>query len=128
MSTCSRHGTAGPTTRSCRCSTTARSTWASTTLREPLEWQNSALLKGDATDAVATLEEEDGDDLAILGSGALIRSLLKRDLIDEFVLLIHPLVLGSGTRLFPEQGTLAKLRLVDSVPTTTGVIVATYGR
>lgn len=97
-------------------------------MREPLEWQNSALLKGDATDAVATLEEEDGDDLAILGSGALIRSLLKRDLIDEFVLLIHPLVLGSGTRLFPEQGTLAKLRLVDSVPTTTGVIVATYGR
>ncbi|HYN16766.1 MAG TPA: dihydrofolate reductase family protein, partial [Actinomycetes bacterium] len=98
---------------------------ASTTLREPLPWRNSELLAGDAADAVAALKERPGDDLTVLGSGELVRSLMRRDLIDEYVLLIHPLVLGSGRRMFPE-GVQAALRLADSVTTTTGVLIATY--
>jgi dihydrofolate reductase len=99
---------------------------ASTTLREPLGWRNSTLLKGDAAEAVARLKEEPGEDLTVLGSGELVQSLRRRDLVDRYVLLIHPLVLGSGRRMFPDGGPAATLRLVDSVPTTTGVIIATY--
>ena len=62
----------------------------------------------------------------MLGSGELVRSLMRRDLIDEYVLLIHPLVLGSGRRLFPDGGPAAALRLADVKPTTTGVLIATY--
>ena len=98
---------------------------ASTTLEEPLPWQNSKLLKGDAVDAVAKLKEEPGKDLGILGSGELVRSLIPRGLIDEYLLLIHPLVLGSGHRLFPD-GSVAPLELVESVTTTTGIVIATY--
>ena len=100
---------------------------ASTTLKEPLPWQNSRLLEGDAVSAVAKLKEEPGEDLGILGSGELVRSLIRRDLIDEYVLLIHPLVLGSGQRLFPE-GPVARLELAETVTTTTGVVIATYRR
>jgi dihydrofolate reductase len=98
---------------------------ASTTLAEPLPWQNSTLLPGDAAQAVAGLRQQPGQDLVILGSGAFIHSLLPHGLIDEFVLLIHPLVLGSGLRLFPDGAAVA-LRLTDSVTTTTGVVIATY--
>jgi dihydrofolate reductase len=98
---------------------------ASATLAEPLPWRNSTLLAGDAAGAVAALKQQPGQDLVILGSGGLVRSLMPRGLIDEYVLLIHPLVLGSGQRLFPE-GASAALRLADSVTTTTGVIIATY--
>ncbi len=98
---------------------------ASTTLAEPLPWQNSTPLQGDAAQAVARLRQQPGKDLVILGSGALIHSLLPHHLIDEFVLLIHPLVLGSGRRLFPDGAAVA-LRLADSVTTTTGVVIATY--
>jgi dihydrofolate reductase len=99
---------------------------ASTTLAEPLPWRNSELLKGDAADAVAELKRQPGRDLTVLGSGELIQALRRRDLIDEYLLLIHPLVLGSGRRLFPDGGPAASLRLVDTKPTTTGVIIATY--
>jgi dihydrofolate reductase len=98
---------------------------ASTTLSEPLPWKNSTLLEGDAADAVAALKQS-GPDLGILGSGELIQSLRRRNLIDEYVLLIHPLVLGRGRRLFPDGASPAELRLVSSVTTTTGVIIATY--
>lgn len=98
---------------------------ASSTLAEPLPWINSTLLHGDAVQAVARLRQQPGRDLVILGSGALIHSLLPHNLIDEFVLLIHPLVLGSGLSLFPVGATLA-LRLSGSVTTTTGVVIATY--
>jgi dihydrofolate reductase len=97
---------------------------ASRTLSEPLPWSNSTLLDGDAADAVAELKRQ-GEDLLVLGSGELVQSLRRRNLVDEYVLLIHPLVLGSGRRLFPD-GPAAELRLVKSVPTTTGVIIATY--
>jgi dihydrofolate reductase len=99
---------------------------ASTTLTEPLPWQNSTLLKGDAADAVARLKEEHDKTLVIFGSGALIQSLMRRDLIDEYVLQIHPLVLGKGRRLFPDGSPLTKLSLIDSVTASTGVIIATY--
>jgi dihydrofolate reductase len=99
---------------------------ASRTRNEPLPWKNSTLLAGDAAVTVAALKKQPGRDLAILGSGELVRSLLRHNLIDELVLIIHPLVLGSGRRMFADDGPLAKFRLVKSVPTTTGVIIASY--
>jgi dihydrofolate reductase len=99
---------------------------ASTTLREPLPWSNSTLLKGDAAEAVARLKDQPGKDIGILGSGQLVQSLMPRKLIDEYVLMIHPLVLGSGRRLFSDGGPFAALKLVDTKTTTTGVVIATY--
>lgn len=99
---------------------------ASTTLAEPLSWQNSVLLRGDVAAAVADLKRD--TDLTVLGSGELIRTLMERDLVDEFVLTIHPLVLGTGRRLFGDDGPPATLELVDATPTTTGVVIATYQR
>jgi len=99
---------------------------ASTTLEEPLSWSNSTLLSGDAAEAVAKLKQEPGKDLLILGSGELIQSLMRRTLVDEYVLLIHPLVLGSGRRLFPDGGAFAALRLVATSTTNNGVVIATY--
>jgi dihydrofolate reductase len=99
---------------------------ASTTLREPLPWRNSTLLPGDAADTVAGLKERSGEDFTVLGSGELVRSLMRNDLVDEYLLLIHPLVLGSGRRLFADSGPSSALRLVDTVTTTTGVVIATY--
>ncbi len=99
---------------------------ASTTLREPLPWANSTLLQGDVAEAVTRLKEEPGEDLGVLGSGELVRSLMRHGLVDEFVLTIHPLVLGSGRRLFADDGPLAALRLVESETTTTGVVIAVY--
>ncbi len=99
---------------------------ASTTLKEPLSWINSTLLKGDAAEAVATLKAQPDKVLVVFGSGELVRSLMRRNLVDEYLLLIHPLVLGSGRRLFTEGGAFAALRLVDSMATSTGVVIATY--
>lgn len=100
---------------------------ASTTMTEPLPWKNSTLLSGDAVTAVGQLKLQPGKDLAVLGSGELVRSLMGHNLIDEFTLLIHPLVLGSGRRLFPDNGeSVGELRLTNSVTTTTGVLIATY--
>jgi len=98
---------------------------ASTTLKEPLPWQNSVLLKDDAAEAVAGLKKQPGKQLVILGSGQLVQSLMRANLIDEFVVQIHPLILGSGRRLFPD-GAAETLRLVDSRTTSTGVVIATY--
>jgi dihydrofolate reductase len=99
---------------------------ASTTLEEPLAWNNSTLLEGDAAQAVAGLKEKLDNDLVILGSGELVQSLMRHNLIDRYVLLIHPLVLGSGRRLFPDGGPSVPLQLVDTKTTTTGVVIATY--
>ena len=76
-------------------------------------------------EAVAELKKQD-DDLVVLGSGELVQSLMRANLVDEYVLLIHPLVLGSGRRLFTDGGSPADLHLVDSKTTTTGVMIATY--
>jgi dihydrofolate reductase len=99
---------------------------ASRSLAEPLPWANSTLLQGDVADAVTRLKERPGKDIVILGSGELIRSLMARDLIDRFLLMIHPLVLGQGRRLFDEAARHAALRLTDCVNTTKGVVIATY--
>lgn len=98
---------------------------ASTTLQEPLPWMNSTLLTGDVAQEVSSLKSQLDKDLVILGSGELIRSLAKHNLIDQFILLIHPLVLGTGQQLFGD-GIFASLQLVDSKTTSKGVIVATY--
>ncbi len=99
---------------------------ASTTLKEPLPWSNSTLLKGDAAQAVSQLKQQPGKDLLIMGSGELIQSLMRANLIDDYVLLIHPLVLGAGRRLFPDGGATATLRLVATSTTDKGVVIATY--
>jgi dihydrofolate reductase len=97
----------------------------SRTLDEPLPWQNSTLLRGDAVETVAELKDSGEKDAVILGSGALLRALIPAGLIDSYTLLIHPLVLGQGQRLFDVDAP-AELRLTNSVTTTTGVIIATY--
>jgi dihydrofolate reductase len=99
---------------------------ASTTLGEPLEWQNSTLLQGDIAGEVAALKEEDGKDLQVIGSTKLVQTLFEHDLVDELSLMIDPLVLGGGKRIFPDDGVGRPLRLVNSEVTTTGAILATY--
>jgi len=105
----------------------ARKYVATTTIPsdDALPWENSTVIGGDVPSAVAALKEQDGQDIGILGSGVLVRSLLERGLIDSLVLLIHPLVLGRGIRLFREDGPAYGLRLESCVPTTTGVMIAT---
>lgn len=104
----------------------------SSTLVEPLPWVNSTVVPGggDGDDgavaaAVAALRDATDGDIAVLGSGRLVRTLAAAGLVDRYVLLIHPLVLGTGLRLF-DGAESAKLRLVGSVATGTGVIIATY--
>jgi dihydrofolate reductase len=99
---------------------------ASTTLREPLEWQNSMLLRGDLAEAVIALRQQDGGDVHVIGSAQLVQALVAHGLVDEFRLMIDPLVLGGGKRIFPDDGAHRPLRLVDSDVTTTGAILATY--
>jgi dihydrofolate reductase len=96
----------------------------SRTLTEPLGWRNSTLVS--TMDSLAKLKSRLGKDIVVLGSGELVRSLLTRGLVDEMILLIHPILLGSGRRLFPDGGTRAELNLVGSHTTGTGVVVATY--
>ena len=98
----------------------------SRTLSEPLPWQNSILVPGEGTEAVRRLKADPGPDLVILGSGELLRSLSAARLIDRQILLIHPIVLGSGAKFFQAASPTPGLRLVDSKATPTGVIVATY--
>jgi dihydrofolate reductase len=99
---------------------------ASTTLEDPLEWEHSTVLRGDVAEAVSALKKEDGGDLHVIGSPAFVQTLIEHDLADEFRVMIDPLVVGGGKRLFRDGGTLRPLRLVESQVTTTGAIIATY--
>jgi dihydrofolate reductase len=99
---------------------------ASRTLTEPLPWQNSTLLDGDAVTTVAKLREQPGRDIVVLGSGELVRALMAANIVDELVLVIHPLVLGAGQRLFPNDGRQSPLQLVETRTTSKGVVVASY--
>ena len=99
----------------------------SSTLAEPLPWPNSTLLRGEVARAVGALKARTTGVLGIMGSGEVIVSLMAADLIDEFLLMIHPLVLGSGRRLFPAKLD-ASLRLVESVTTSAGVLIVAYER
>jgi dihydrofolate reductase len=99
---------------------------ASRTLIEPLAWQNSTVLQGDVAEVVAALKREDGEDLHVIGSSQLVQTLVEHGLVDEFRVMIDPVVIGGGKRLFRDDGVLRPLRLVDHQVTTAGVILATY--
>ena len=99
---------------------------ASTTLKEPLPWSNSTLLKGDVAKAITQLKDEPGKDFLVMGSGELVQTLMKHNLVDQYILLIHPLVLGTGRRLFKDGSAYSTLQLVESKTTPNGVVIATY--
>jgi dihydrofolate reductase len=105
----------------------ARKYVASRTL-DTVEWQNSTLLEGDAAEAVAKIKEEPGGEIHVSGSCNLIQTLLRHNLVDEFVLWIFPVVLGTGKRLFGEGTLPAGFTCVDTKVSTTGVIMATYAK
>jgi dihydrofolate reductase len=105
---------------------TVRKFVVSRTLEEPLVWNNSTLIKGDVAEEVGELKRRPGKDISIIGSGALVRSLLKDGLLDELKLMVHPLVLGGGKRLFEDDGDRKDLKLVDSKIFGTGVLYLTY--
>jgi dihydrofolate reductase len=101
---------------------------ASRTLAEPLAWQGSTVLRGDIPSEVARLRAEDGKDISVLGSGELVQTLLRHDLVDRLWLMVCPIVLGSGKRLFRADVGAARLRLIDATPTSKGAVMLTYER
>jgi dihydrofolate reductase len=94
--------------------------------RPALEWKNSVLIEGDAAEGIAALKKEDGPELQVHGSGNLIQTLLRHNLVDQYRLWVFPLVIGSGKRLFSEGTIPSGLKLVDSKVSTTGVVIGTY--
>ncbi len=98
----------------------------SETLEEPLEWNNSTLIEGNVAEEITQLKRQPGKDITVLGSGVLVRSLLRDGLLDELKLIVHPIVLGGGKRLFEEGGDQKALELVDSKTFGTGVLYLTY--
>jgi dihydrofolate reductase len=97
----------------------------STTLKSP-EWNNSVVIEGDVVEAVRRLKQEEGKDILTNGSGALVRTLIDADLLDELRLLVHPVVVGSGIRLFDDTSNPVELELADSHSFTNGVVALTY--
>ena len=99
----------------------------STALDNVDDWANSTLIKGDLATAIKQLKAGEGKDIAVAGSPGLVRSLLEQDLLDELILLIHPVIAGGGRKkLFADDASLKKLELVSAQPTSSGVIIATY--
>jgi dihydrofolate reductase len=98
----------------------------STTLGEPLAWQNSILIRGDVAGELAKLKEQPGKDITVIGSGELVQTLIRHDLVDEYRLMVHPIVFGNGKRLFREGSSPTRLRLADSKTSSTGVLILTY--
>jgi dihydrofolate reductase len=98
----------------------------SETLEEPLEWQNSTLIEENLAQEITGLKQQPGKDIAISGSITLVQSLLRDDLLDELRLMVHPLVVGSGKRLFENVGDQKALELVDTRTFGTGVLYLTY--
>ncbi len=94
--------------------------------QDKLDWKNSILLEGDVAEAVAKLKQQEGKDIIVVGSGELAQTLMQNNLIDEYSLLIHPLILGNGKRLFREVSPKQDLELIKSKTTKNGVLVATY--
>jgi dihydrofolate reductase len=98
----------------------------STTLEEPLEWQNSILINDNVAHEISRLKQQPGKDIGIVGSGTLVRSLLRDGLLDELTLMVPPIILGRGKHLFEEAGDQKALELVDSKTFATGVLYLTY--
>ena len=98
----------------------------STTLEEPLEWNNSTLVEGDVAEEVSRLKDQPGKDILVFGSGDLVNTLMQHDLIDEYRLMVFPIVVGSGKRLFDEGGDKKPLQLVGTQTFDSGAIVLTY--
>jgi dihydrofolate reductase len=98
----------------------------STTLEEPLEWNNSTLIKGNVAEKVSRLKQQPGKDILVFGSGDLVNTLMRHDLIDEYRLMVFPVVVGSGKRLFENWSDQKALELVDSKTSSTGVLYLTY--
>ena len=97
----------------------------STTLKK-VEWKNSTLIKGDLAEAIARLKQQPGKSIGVAGSPTLVRSLLNSGLLDELILMIHPVIVGKGKRLFQDGDALKRLKLVNSKTTRTGVLIVTY--
>jgi dihydrofolate reductase len=97
-----------------------------TTLEEPLEWNNSTLIEGDVAEEVSKLKRQPGKDILIFGSGNLVNTLMRHDLIDEYRLMIFPIIVGSGQRLFADGIDEMVLELVDTETFGSGVVVLTY--
>jgi dihydrofolate reductase len=98
----------------------------SSTLSEPLEWSNSNLIREDVAGEVAKLKQQDGGPVLVAGSQTLVHSLIENDLVDEFRLMLFPVLIGGGKRLFPESRDKRSLKLVDTKPFESGVVVHTY--
>ena len=98
----------------------------STTLEQPLGWENSTLINGNVAEEIAELKRGEGGDIVISGSGTLVRSLLRLGLLEELKLMVHPILVGGGKRLFEEGERQAKLELADSKTFSTGVLYLTY--
>jgi dihydrofolate reductase len=98
---------------------------ASTTLTSA-DWQNSTLIRGDLAEELTRVNRLPGKDIGVTGSATLVRSLLREGLLDELRLLVHPIVVGQGARLFPEGTSRQPLKLVDATTFTTGVLYLTY--
>jgi dihydrofolate reductase len=98
----------------------------SSTLDEPLTWQNSTLITGDVVEELTRLKQQPGKNIAITGSGTLVRSLLNAGLLDELRLLVHPIVVGKGKRLFTDESDMKGLKLVESATFDSGVLYLAY--
>jgi dihydrofolate reductase len=98
----------------------------STTLREPLPWENSHLIAGDVATGIARLKGESGGDIRVIGSGQLVQTLMQHHLVDEYDLMIYPIVLGTGKRLFRDGNPKSALRLIDGKTSKSGVLIASY--
>ena len=90
------------------------------------KWAKPTLIKGNLAEEIAKLKAQPGKNIGVGGSPTLVRSLLQADVLDELKLMIHPIVVGSGKRLFPDGGELKKMKLIDSKTTSTGVVIVTY--
>ena len=98
----------------------------STTLEEPLEWNNSTLITENVADEVSTLKQEPGGDILVNGSAQLVQTLMDHDLVDEYRLMTSPIILGSGKRLFGETSDTTALQLVDTKTVGSGIVILTY--
>lgn len=95
-------------------------------LTQPLSWHNSTLINGDVVGRLRRLKSELDEDIMVIGSGGLVQTLMANDLVDLYRLMVYPVVLGEGKRLFRDADAIRRLRLTEATPTSTGVLLLTY--